>query len=103
MSYSQQLTELAGLAPSIIGDPDALAAVLVAAAGAMGLGTLGPPIVRKGPDGYAAGLICGKGHIVLHANPDEGSCLVDIVARSDATVDKGLSVIARRFGVEPSL
>lgn len=97
-TYSQQLTEFVGLTPSALSDPDALAAVLVAAGGAMGIVALGPPIVRRGSRGYAAGLICGEGHIVLHTTPDEGSCLVDIVARASEAVDKGLDVIARRLG-----
>ena len=101
-TYSQQLTEFVGVAPSLLGDPDALAAVLVAAGGAMGIAALGPPTVRRGTRGFAAGLICDEGHIVLHTTPDEGSCLVDVVARAGDAVDKGLDVIARRLGVHPA-
>lgn len=101
-AYSQQLTEYVGLPPSVLGDADTLAAVLVAAAGAMGVAALGPPVVRRGTRGFAAALICGEGHVVLHTIPDDGSCLVDIVARGAAAVDKGLEVIQRRLGVEPA-
>ncbi len=99
-AYAQQLTEFVGLPASVLGDPDTLAAVLVAAAGAMGVAALGPPVVRPGTRGLAAALICGEGHLVLHTIPDDGSCLVDIVARGGAAVDKGLDVIARRLGVQ---
>jgi S-adenosylmethionine/arginine decarboxylase-like enzyme len=97
-TYSQQLTEYVGLQASALGDVDALAAVLVAAAGAMGIAALGPPVVRRSTRGFAAALICGEGHMVLHTIPDEGSCLVDIVARGGDAVDRGLDVIARRLG-----
>jgi S-adenosylmethionine/arginine decarboxylase-like enzyme len=99
-AYSQLLTEFVGLQPSVLSDSDTLGAVLVAAAGAMGVAALGPPVVRRGTRGFAAALICGEGHVVLHTIPDDGSCLVDIVARGGAAVDKGLDVIARRLGVQ---
>jgi S-adenosylmethionine/arginine decarboxylase-like enzyme len=101
-AYSQQLTEYVGLPPSVLGDEDTLAAVLVAAAGAMGVAALGPPVVRRGTRGFAAALICAEGHVVLHTIPDDGSCLVDIVARGGTAVDKGLDVIERRLGVQPA-
>jgi S-adenosylmethionine/arginine decarboxylase-like enzyme len=93
-AYSQLLTEFVGLQPSVLSDADTLGAVLVAAAGAMGVAALGPPVVRRGTRGF-------EGHVVLHTIPDDGSCLVDIVARGGAAVDKGLDVIARRLGVQP--
>ena len=100
-AYAQQLTEFQGLAPSGLSDPDALGAVLVAAAGAMGVAALGPPLLRRSPRGFAAMLICGEAHVVLHTIPDDGSCLVDIVARGSDAVDRGLDVIARRLGAPP--
>ena len=53
-------------------DADGLSAVVVAAAGAVGMPALGPPIVREGPRGVAVALLCREGHIVLHALPREG-------------------------------
>ena len=97
-SYAQRLTEFLDLTPTTLGDSDALAAVLVAAAGAMGLTALGPPVVRRGPRGWAASLIGDDGHIVLHASPDDRSCLMDVVARSAEAADRGTDVIARRLG-----
>lgn len=96
--YAQELTEFSELTPTTLGDPDALAAVLVAAAGAMGLAALGPPVVRRGPRGWAASLIGDDGHIVLHTSPDQGRCLINVVARTSAAAERGGEVIARRLG-----
>ncbi len=96
--YAQQLVEFVELTPTTLGDPDALAAVLVAAAGAMGLTPLGPPVVRRGPRGWAASLIGDDGHIVLHTAPDQGRCLINVVARTPAAAERGGDVIARRLG-----
>jgi len=96
--YVQELAEFHELTPTTLGDPDALAAVLVAAAGAMGLAALGPPVVRRGPRGLAASLICDDGHIVLHTSPDEGYCLMDVVAGTGSAAGRGAEVIARRLG-----
>lgn len=96
--YAQQLTEYFDLTPTTLGDADALAAVLVAAAGAMGLTALGSPVVRRGPRGWVASLIGDDGHIVLHTSPDQGRCLINVVAQTQAAADRGGEVIARRLG-----
>jgi S-adenosylmethionine/arginine decarboxylase-like enzyme len=100
--YAHQLVEFGELTPTTLSDADALAAVLVAAAGAMGLTPLGPPVVRRGPRGWAASLIGDDGHIVLHTSPDQGRCLINIVARTPAAAERGGEVIARRLGARPS-
>ena len=63
--------------------------VVVAAAGAVGLTALGPPVVREGPRGISVGMLCQNGHVVLHAMPEEGICLVDVVAREPADASRG--------------
>jgi S-adenosylmethionine/arginine decarboxylase-like enzyme len=90
--------ELSALASERLGDPDGLSAVVVAAAGAVGMLALGPPVVRQGPQGLAIGMLCRDGHIVLHTTPGEGTCFVDIAARAPANVAKGVDVILRRLG-----
>jgi len=42
--------------------------------------------------------LCQNGHVVIHAIPEEGICLVDVVAREPADASRGAGVIARRFG-----
>lgn len=96
-SFDFQLTELGGLSPARLDDPDTLSAVLVAAAGSIGISADSPPFVRGGVLGHAAALVSVDGHIVLHTTPRAGTCLVDIVVRKPATAARGLDVIARRL------
>lgn len=99
MSSQHALTELTGITSATLGDDRALAALAIAAAGAIGLTAHGPPVVKSGPQGIAVGLLAHGGHIVLHARPDAGCCLVDIVTPAPATPARGLEVIARRLHV----
>jgi hypothetical protein len=43
--------------------------------------------------------LCREGHIVLRALPDEGRCLIDLLAVAGMSLQRGLDVIARRLGV----
>ncbi len=74
-----------------------LSALVVAAAGAIGMPPHGPPIVQQGIGTLVVGLICREGHIVLHASPPEGLCLVDIVTRPPSQASRGVDVIRRRL------
>jgi S-adenosylmethionine/arginine decarboxylase-like enzyme len=96
-SFNHEVVELVELISDRLSDVDKLSAVVVAAAGAVGMFALGPPVVREGPRGIAIGMLCREGHIVLHTAPGEGICLVDIVARAPADVRRGIEVIARRL------
>jgi S-adenosylmethionine/arginine decarboxylase-like enzyme len=96
-TFNHQVLELAGLVSPRLSDVDGLAAMVVAASGAVGMFALGPPVVREGPRGIAVGMLCREGHIVLHTAPSEGICFVDIVARAPADVGRGIEVIARRL------
>ncbi|HEY9504395.1 MAG TPA: S-adenosylmethionine decarboxylase [Gemmatimonadales bacterium] len=96
--FNQALLELTDLVSARLGDVDGLSSVVVAAAGAVGMAALGPPIVREGPRSVSVGLLCQNGHVVVHAIPEEGICLVDVVAREPADASRGAEVIARRFG-----
>ncbi len=97
-SFNQSVLELTDLVSARLSDVDGLASVVVAAAGAVGLTALGPPVVREGPRGISVGMLCQNGHVVIHALPEEGICLVDVVARQPADASRGSEVIARRFG-----
>ncbi|HEY7634102.1 MAG TPA: S-adenosylmethionine decarboxylase [Gemmatimonadales bacterium] len=100
-SFHHDCFELSELASERLSDPDALSAMVVAAAGAVGMLALGPPVVRQGPRGLVIGMLCRDGHIVVHATPGAGTCFIDIAARAPANVAKGVDVILRRLGVPP--
>jgi S-adenosylmethionine/arginine decarboxylase-like enzyme len=97
-TFNQSILELTDLVSARLADVDGLSSVVVAAAGAVGMSDLGPPVVREGPRGISVGMLCHNGHIVIHAVPEEGICLVDVVARGPAVASRGAEVIARRFG-----
>ncbi|HWB39992.1 MAG TPA: S-adenosylmethionine decarboxylase [Gemmatimonadales bacterium] len=97
-TFNQAILELTDLVSARLADVDGLSSVVVAAAGAVGLTTLGPPVVRQGPRGISVAMLCQNGHVVIHAIPEEGICLVDVVARDPADASRGSEVIARRFG-----
>ena len=96
--FAHRVAELTGIDAASLRDGAALASLIVAAAGAVGIAAVSPPLVRQSPGGYAVGLICAEGHIVLHTVPDRGLCLVDVLARIPATPERGVDVIARRLG-----
>ncbi len=96
-AFDHQVAELADVPAARLADPDGLAALVVAAASAIGIAAPGPPVVRRGPLGYSVAMLCLDGHIVLHASPHTGTCLVDIVVRTPASAAKGLDVITRRL------
>jgi S-adenosylmethionine/arginine decarboxylase-like enzyme len=95
--YNHHVLELTEVVSTRLSDSGGLASIVVAAAGAVGMFALGPPEVRPGPRGIAVGMLCRDGHIVLHSSPEEGLCVVDILARAPADVTRGLEVIARRL------
>lgn len=98
MSARHLLTELTGLDSPMLADPQALAALAVAAGGALGLTAHGPPLARSGPRGIAVGLLGHGGHIVLHADSAAGTCLVDVLTATATPPSRALEVIARRLG-----
>src|SRR5207249_256603 len=65
-AFNHRLLELTSLPGARLADAHGLSAMVVAAAGAVGMPTLGPPMVRDGPGGIVIALLCREGHIVLH-------------------------------------
>lgn len=96
-TFNHALIQLTGIAPDRLDDTESLAAVAVAAAGAIGLAG-NAPVSCGGPRGAALALLGTDGHVVLHTVPTRGLCLVDIVARAPIPVSRGVDVIARRLG-----
>jgi S-adenosylmethionine/arginine decarboxylase-like enzyme len=99
-AFSHRMVELTGVPGVKLGDQAGLSAVAIAAAAAIGLSAFGPPVVGAGPKGLAVGLLCHGGHILLHALPEEGRCLVDIVALAPASAERAVEVISKRLGTD---
>jgi S-adenosylmethionine/arginine decarboxylase-like enzyme len=97
-AFDHQTLELTALPGSLLADGRALSAIVVAAAGAVGMPAHGPPAVKEGSGTMVVAMLCREGHIVIHTSAAEGLCFVDIAARSPADVGRGMEVIARRLG-----
>lgn len=95
--FSCRTVEL-GVAPARLADPAALAALVIAAAGASGVTTDGPPLVRGGLSGAAVGVVGVDGHILLHTMAAAGRCIVDICVRTPRHAERALEVLVRRLG-----
>ncbi|HEY8256136.1 MAG TPA: S-adenosylmethionine decarboxylase [Gemmatimonadales bacterium] len=96
-AFNHQTTELAALPGGLLADGAALSAIVVAAAGAVGMPAHGPPGVHQGSGTLVVAMLCREGHIVVHTSASEGLCFVDIAARAPADVGKGMEVIVRRL------
>jgi S-adenosylmethionine/arginine decarboxylase-like enzyme len=99
MAPSHSLTELTGITTPLLSDENGLAALAIAAGGALGLTAHGPPTAKSGPRGIAVGLLGHGGHVVLHAHPENGSILVDVLTPGTTPAGRAVEVIARRLGV----
>jgi S-adenosylmethionine/arginine decarboxylase-like enzyme len=96
-SYSQHISELSNLSGVKLAEEASLAAVTIAAASAVGLVPYGTPLTRTGPRGTAVALLAHGGHLVLHAVPEEGRCLVDLVSPGPVDAKKALEILIRRL------
>jgi S-adenosylmethionine decarboxylase len=89
--------DLGGVPANRLGDAQELAGLLLAAANAAGLSPAHPPVVKTGPRGVAAALVCHGGHVALHALPDAGLCFVDVAGLGGALPQRGLEVVIKRL------
>ncbi len=97
-SYHHRAACLTGVSPARLRDADGLSALLIAAAGSLGLNGYGPPVQREGPREIVVAHLCRQGHIVIHAVPEDGLCLVDLLTPGTAPAARALEVMARRLG-----
>lgn len=98
MIFEHAMGDLSGVPGSRLTDEQALAAALLAAAGAAGLSPAAPPVAKSGPRGVAAVLLCHGGHVSLHALPEEGRCYADVAGMGRVQPQRGLDVLAKRLG-----
>lgn len=98
LTLEQSQAELDGVAAGNLSDGQGLAGLLLAAANAAGLSPASPPVVKNGPKGIGAILLCHGGHVVLEAIPEAGLCFVDVAGIGLVHAQRGLDVVARRLG-----
>jgi S-adenosylmethionine decarboxylase len=97
-TISHVSADLGGVASGPLRAERLLCGLLIAAAGAAGLATVGSPVVRVAPaGGISALLLLDPCHVSLHTFPDRGLLLVDVLARDPAGAAKALDVFVRRL------
>lgn len=78
-------------------DLQALRAALVAAAAAVGMGSIAMPTVHAGPHALALILVSDARHIIVHALPEDGLLLLDVLAPAVQDSQRALDVFTRRL------
>jgi S-adenosylmethionine decarboxylase len=97
--FSHVVADLSGVGSGALRDAPLLSGLLIAAAGAAGLGGATAPVVRTAADGgVAAILLLDPCHLSVHSFPDRGLALVDVITRDAAGAVKALDVFVRRLG-----
>ena len=95
---SHLVADLTGVGSGALRDAPMLSGLLIAAAGAAGLGGATAPVVRTAANGgVAAILLLDPCHLSVHSFPDRGLALVDVITRDAAGAVKALDVFVRRL------
>lgn len=90
--------DLVGVPAEQLRDAALLRALLIAAAGAAGVGAIGMPVTRqRGDGGLGAVLLADASHIVLHTFPEREVMVLDVLATSAVEARAALDVFARRL------
>jgi S-adenosylmethionine/arginine decarboxylase-like enzyme len=98
ITFAHVSADLSGSPGSRLTDAQGLTGLLLAAANGAGLSPAAAPVVKAGPKGVAALLLCHGGHVALHALPEEGLCFADIAGLGTVHPQRGLEIIVRRLG-----
>lgn len=89
-----------GVPASLLRDQASLSGLLIAAAGAAGLTTVDPPIMRLLPrGGLVIVLLLDIGHVALHTVPDEGVLALDLLVSAKKDARKAIDVVTRRLNL----
>lgn len=89
-----------GVPSSLLRDQASLSGLLIAAAGAAGLTTVEPPIMRLLPrGGLVIVLLLDIGHVALHTVPDEGVIAVDLLVSAQKDARKAIDVVTKRLNL----
>jgi S-adenosylmethionine/arginine decarboxylase-like enzyme len=88
-----------GVTSPILRDGAALSGLLLSAAGAAGLSTAEPPMVRELPrDGLAVILLLDLGHATVHTLPARETLLLDLLVPAGRDPQKAVDVFSRKLG-----
>lgn len=92
-----------GVTSPLLRDGAALSGLLLSAAGAAGLTTVEPPLVRDLPrDGLVVLLLLDVGHAIVHTVPSRELILLDLLVTSTRDPQKAVDVFVRKLGANES-
>lgn len=98
MTFEHVFADLGGVPAERLTDAQSLSAMILSAANAAGLSPAALPLIKSGPKGVAAVLVCDGGHVALHALPDGGLCFADVAGVGRVHPQRGLDIIIKRLG-----
>lgn len=99
-TMTHDAADFRGVPSSLLRDRASLSGLLIAAAGAAGLTTVEPPIVRSLPrGGLVIVLLLDLGHVALHTIPDDGVLAVDLLVSASKDARQAIDVVTRRLNV----
>lgn len=97
-AFLHHLADYRGVPEAQAGDAALLSGLLIAAAGAAGLGASGTPAVHMLPSGSITAVLLIEGcHMALHSFPERGLVLADLLVPAGLDGRKALDVLARRL------
>jgi S-adenosylmethionine/arginine decarboxylase-like enzyme len=98
-SLIHRTADFRGVTSPILRDGAALSGLVLSAAGAAGLSSAEPPLVRKLPrDGVAVILLLDLGHVSVHTIPSRETLLLDLLVATGRDAQKAVDVFARKLG-----
>lgn len=96
-ALAQVTADFVGVPAAQLRDSALLGGLLIAAAGAAGLGADCLPTMRVRDHGIAGMLLLDESHILVHAFHERELLLVDVLAASEQDARRAIDVFARRL------
>jgi S-adenosylmethionine decarboxylase len=97
-AFTHLTADLSGLRAEQLRDRALVTGLVIAAVGGAGLTSLAAPTIHERPQGgLSAVLLLEPGHLVVHALPERGRLLVDLLTLATQEPLKALEVFQRRL------
>lgn len=102
-TMTHDAADFRGVPASLLRDQASLSGLMIAVAGAAGLTTVEPPIVRALPrGGLVIVLLLDLGHVTLHSMPDDGTLAIDLLVSARKDARTAIDVVTRRLNMRPA-
>lgn len=100
---THRTADFRGVPAAFLRDGSAVAGLLLSAAGAAGLATFEPPLIRTLPrEGIAVVVLLDLGHMSVHTIPARELLVLDLLVPAGRDPQKAVDVFVRKLGVTES-